>query len=589
MKVHTNIKAFLVFTVTLLFSFTLYTEPADAADLEFDRISGDNRIGTAIQISQKGWPNGLSNGDNTVIIARSDHPADALASASLAGKMNAPILLTSQNSLHADLTDELNRLNASKAYILGGTDAISSNVSQSLQNLGLSVERVEGSNRYETAKAINEAANLSTSSHALLVNGQTIADALSASGIAAVNEMPIYLTGSESLAITLPSEVETVTMIGGETVLSEGIENELNALGIETNRIAGDNRYETNIQAIQSFDFASDESIMVRGTTVSSQGEDYPDAVAAGGLAGQLGSPVVLTHPEQARTDVRNFLLSQSGLTYVLGGTTAISETVLQHLNQDFDENAVTDAYVNAKSGLNIRSTPGGSVVGTLSRGTMVEIHEFDGDWAKISYNGGYAYAHAFYLNITGDNYLLAGHTIVVDPGHGGHDGGASANGLTEKNVVLDVSLLVYDQLLQSGANVVMTRSTDVFVSLAGRVEIAENANADSFVSVHANAAGSEAAHGIETFHWGQHASEESKALAEAIQDRLIYDTEANDRGAKEGNFHVIRENTMPAVLVEIGFLTNPAEANLLRTHAYQSEIANSIYQGIVDFHRTLQ
>ncbi|MGJ9385855.1 N-acetylmuramoyl-L-alanine amidase [Salipaludibacillus sp. CF4.18] len=577
-------KLFIISPIILL-AFTLLTHTT-YAEINFERISGDDRVNTAIEISKKGWPNGVSNQEKTVIIARADHPADALSSAGLAGYKNSPILLTFPNQLNSKLETELKRLKAEKVYLLGGEAAISDNVSNRLAAMGMEVERISGDTRYETALAINNKIGNAKDGHALLVNGVTIADALSASGVAATTGLPVYLTTEKSLSVNLPSEVNEVTIIGGTSVISDNILKDLNTQGIKTNRLSGSNRFETNLKVNNHFKFTGNDSILVRGLSSSTNKEDYPDAVAAAGLSSQLGAPVVLTHPTQGQEDIRNYLGARTGSTYVMGGEVAIASVVLNHLNNVFSDDSVTNATVNAKSGVNIRNAPNGTVQGNLSKGTLVEIHDFEGDWAKVRYNGNWGYVHSFYLSIKGDNHLLRGYTIVVDPGHGAHDSGAAANGIKEKDVVLDIGLRLEKKLKSSGANVVMTRRTDVFLTLSERVQVAEKANADTFISVHANANNSEKANGIDTFHYGKYSKTESEELAKSIQKRLIYDTEATDRGTPVGNFHVIRESRMPSVLVETGFITNKAEAEKFKTSAYKESVAEAVYQGIIDFHK---
>lgn len=182
-------------------------------------------------------------------------------------------------------------------------------------------------------------------------------------------------------------------------------------------------------------------------------------------------------------------------------------------------------------------------------------------------------------------NLPLQGKVIAVDPGHGGHDGGAEANGIIEKVLALEVGLLLRDELRAAGATVVMTRSTDVFLTLSDRATIANDAKADAFISIHANSFTNDTAHGLETFWNSKYESEDSKELAETIQKHLVETLELHNRGAKEGNFHVIRETQMPSVLVELGFISNKAEAELMKTQAFKEDSAKAILAGILEFY----
>ncbi|MEB1808295.1 MAG: N-acetylmuramoyl-L-alanine amidase [Bacillaceae bacterium] len=568
---------------TVMITNLLIGDSVQATD-NTKRIAGDNRIETAINISREGWPNGLTSNERAVIIARSDIPADALASAGLAGAKDAPILLTSSSRIDSKVITEIKRLNASKVYVLGGSNAIGGNIVTALEQEGLSVERIQGVNRYETAVKINEAAGFANSTSALIVNGNTVADALSASSISAIHQMPIYLANDRELPIQLPSSIRNVTILGGPVAISSSVENQLKQNGITTRRIGGANRYETNLLAINHFNFSKERAIVVRGTSVNSTREDYPDAVASAGLAKRKNAPIILTHPTTVRSSVKDYITSVTGTVFILGGPQAISNFVVEGITgqEPLPKGVVLPNSLTVRSSASSSS----SSIGTLRAGNTVEIHEFQGDWAKIQFNNRWGYIHSFFLKITGSNHLLRGHTIAVDPGHGGRDPGAVANGLQEKELVLDISLRLERKLKEAGANVVMTRRSDVFITLEDRAKIANDARAHSFVSVHANS-GPSAAHGSETF-WNRNNSNsaESRELAEKIQERIAYIVKNNDRGVKEANFSVTRNSKMPAVLVEVGFMTNPTEAQRMKSSQFREDAAEAIYQGILDFYR---
>jgi N-acetylmuramoyl-L-alanine amidase len=178
----------------------------------------------------------------------------------------------------------------------------------------------------------------------------------------------------------------------------------------------------------------------------------------------------------------------------------------------------------------------------------------------------------------------VAGQTVVViDPGHGGRDPGAiGIGGLRETNVVLPISLQVANLLQQQGVTVVMTRTSEQTVELEGRVQIAERANADVFVSIHANAISMSRpdVNGIETYY----ASDQGLRLARAIQNSLLQAVGGPDRGVRQARFYVIRRTSMPAALVETGFVTGARDAPLLRDPAYQQRLAEAIARGILQY-----
>ena len=181
--------------------------------------------------------------------------------------------------------------------------------------------------------------------------------------------------------------------------------------------------------------------------------------------------------------------------------------------------------------------------------------------------------------------------TVVIDPGHGGHDTGAiGAGGLKEKDVTLDIALRLKRELARRGDfAILMTRTADVAVSLDERVEISNRSYADILVSLHINAWKDPKVHGYETFCFdppgkdGSRHVESSVALAHLIQNGLVMKPElqAVDRGVKSATFRVLRKARMPAVLVEMGFITNPAEEARLRDSAVREAIADTIAAAI--------
>jgi len=179
---------------------------------------------------------------------------------------------------------------------------------------------------------------------------------------------------------------------------------------------------------------------------------------------------------------------------------------------------------------------------------------------------------------------------IVLDAGHGGSDEGTRVRTFQEKKITLITVLLTKKQLEQLGYRVILTRSRDAFVSLPRRVAIANKVKGSVFVSVHFNASPSQEAHGIEIFYnnskelWRTRAS---KRLANCILYRMIDQTASASRGVKEGNFHVIRETDMPAILVEGGFFTNRQECALLKDREYLKQLAEGIAEGIDKYMRS--
>lgn len=172
---------------------------------------------------------------------------------------------------------------------------------------------------------------------------------------------------------------------------------------------------------------------------------------------------------------------------------------------------------------------------------------------------------------------------IIVDPGHGGRDPGAvGIGGLQEKNVVLPISQQVAALLEQQGVQVVMTRSDDRELDLEPRVQIAERANASLFVSIHANAISMSRpdVNGLETYYY----SAAGQRLAQVIHNAVLQNVPIRDRGVRQARFYVLRRTSMPAVLVETGFVTGAEDARRLGDPAHQQLMASAIARGILQY-----
>lgn len=312
-----------VLTCSLVFSTVQETE----ATGNYTRVSGSDRLSTAIEISKKGWPSGLE-GERVVIVARADNPADALSAASLSGSKDAPILLTYSNTISSKVLDEIKRLSAVKVYVLGGEKAISNTVVNTLKSKGLEVVRISGSKRYQTASNINKVAGTDTNSRAIVASGTSVADALSASTDSAINGVPIYLVTKDTIPVNLPSNIKSVNIYGGLGVVSKTVEDLLKSKGISVKRYAGKDRYDTN--RLANANFQPNNAILVRGTSVSTGKEDYPDSVAASGLAHRKNAAIVLSHNTNYNPNVRS-LVNKLGINnvFVLGGNSAISNSIV--------------------------------------------------------------------------------------------------------------------------------------------------------------------------------------------------------------------------------------------------------------------
>ncbi|PZD70512.1 N-acetylmuramoyl-L-alanine amidase LytC [Acaryochloris thomasi RCC1774] len=171
---------------------------------------------------------------------------------------------------------------------------------------------------------------------------------------------------------------------------------------------------------------------------------------------------------------------------------------------------------------------------------------------------------------------------VLIDPGHGGRDPGAvGRGGLQEKRVVLPVSLRVVEELRRRGVNAQLTRSSDQTVDLAPRVRKAEGLNADIFVSIHANAISLSRPeiNGLETFYY-----QTGSRLASNIHRSILQSVNVKDRRIRQARFYVLRKTSMPAVLVELGYVTGSTDAPRLATKAHQDQLAVAIANGVINY-----
>lgn len=227
---------------------------------------------------------------------------------------------------------------------------------------------------------------------------------------------------------------------------------------------------------------------------------------------------------------------------------------------------------------------------------------------------------------LKGKYFLKKIRKIVIDAGHGGKDPGTlGRGGSKEKYIVMDISKRLEKILKKRGIDVIMTRRNDTFVSLKKRTEIASRSNADIFVSVHANSSPSRGVQGVEVFSLKNlsilekneeqrkvnhklllksldakakssevediiaemlyvYKQGESAYLAEKVAKKTASFVKVKNRGAKHARFYVLRNTLIPAILVEVGFLSNPREERLLKTKAYRQKLAEGLARSLLDY-----
>lgn len=244
-------------------------------------------------------------------------------------------------------------------------------------------------------------------------------------------------------------------------------------------------------------------------------------------------------------------------------------------------------------NGTNLREGPGTNfpVIGRANQGDSFQVLKTEGDWFQIALsNGKTAYIAGWIVSVEGadpvlknsiDTYLQ-GKKIVIDPGHGGKDDGATGSHFNtpEKVVNLQFALLLKQKLEAVGAKVVLTRDADYFIPLEQRVKISINEWADAFISIHHNTHPNANTNGTITYYY----SNEDRRLASFIQTQVVKYGGLANLNARHGNYFVLRENPRPSVLLELGFLSNYHDEATIRTLQFQESAADGVIYGLAQY-----
>ena len=291
------------------------------------RIFGQNRYETSYEIFERGW----ESSSTAVLVTGSDY-ADALTSAPLAAKYDAPILLVEKTSLanQSKLKDILKRKGVTSVYIVGGVNAIPSSLESELSNMGIKSARLSGSDRYATSVSVAKEINSGTGEVAVAY-GLDFADGLSISAVASIRQMPILLTPTNSIPAVISDYINNnginkSYIIGSETVVSKNVENSLPSV----ERLGGANRYETNNSVFNKFRGDLNLTNMYIASAL-----DFPDALSSTALAARNHSFVLLTNTYGAEGTTKNILNGNResiDKVCVLGGSLAIKDQILYDL-----------------------------------------------------------------------------------------------------------------------------------------------------------------------------------------------------------------------------------------------------------------
>lgn len=316
------------FTITTYRTDTMaaidnYTINKTTSHKNVSRLAGQDRYETAAKISQSNW----DTADAAVLVSGQSF-ADALSAAPFAKLKDAPVLLTSSNTLNINTKDELSRLKVRTVYIIGGTGVVSNSVEDSLRNMKIVVKRISGSDRYATSLAV--AKQISGPKQVFIASGEGFADGLSVSSYAALSGSPILLTNGKELSSDILQYVKgsgsTPYVVGGNSVVDDSV---VSSLGAE--RIYGSDRYSTNLAVLNKFSDKYDTSNIYLAS-----GSDFADALSGSAAAGEKSAPVVLVG-KSGSSDTRNYIngkLAGVGQITILGGEGSILQSAVNELLQ---------------------------------------------------------------------------------------------------------------------------------------------------------------------------------------------------------------------------------------------------------------
>lgn len=324
-------KIYILLTFVLIGLNLMVCHTLSADSVNTERISGIDRYATAAAISSKGWKT-----SEYAVLARGDVFADALCAGPLAHTYKAPILLTESKQLNNAILTELRRLQVKNVIIIGGINAISQNIENTLKSAGVTgIERICGDNRFSTSVKIAEKLGLENGGKVVLVTGNDYPDALSISVAASRLGLPILLTDRDVLpqpveAFMSGKVISQTYVIGGTKAISDVLVKSVpNAY-----RLAGDDRYETNVTIMKYFEnyFDYDRIYVARGEGPT--GYEFADALTGSVLAARTSSPLVLVQEKlsSVMTDYLRTKVSPATKVIGLGGEEGVAASALESI-----------------------------------------------------------------------------------------------------------------------------------------------------------------------------------------------------------------------------------------------------------------
>jgi putative cell wall-binding protein len=311
------------------------------------RLWGNDRYETCSAIVQDGWK---TSSDYAVIVNGQNFP-DALSASTLAKKYNAPILLTQNDELNNNTYNQLRRLKVKNVFIIGGTSVVGANVEQTIKDIGIKTTRYMGQDRSETSVKVAE--QIGTDNGIIITTGSDFTDALSISPISANLQMPIILVTKDTVPDSVKNFIATrnipkVYVLGGSDIISDSVVNSLP----NVQRIGGSNKYERNINIINTFENKLDFSNIYLAYS-----EKFADALSGSALSALNKSPIVLIGDrldDSTRNFIKNKIQTISNIN-ILGGNAGIPDNTISDFTNGeapkvVDKEIVAEDFVSANN-----------------------------------------------------------------------------------------------------------------------------------------------------------------------------------------------------------------------------------------------
>ena len=321
--------------IMLCLALNITPAKAQESNAGTSRLSGNDRYETSVAISKSGW----SEADTVIITTGLDYP-DALSASSLAKSNDSPILLTEKKAMRTITVDEIKRLKATNAILVGGTNVIGVGVENQLKSLGITFTRIGGSDRYDTSKKVAE--TIGVDNGIIVATGLNYPDALSIAPIAGIKSMPILLSpkahlGSGAEKFIEGKNIPVSYIVGGNSVLDPNVEK-----GVPNGkRLGGSNRYDTNLNINR--EFASDLNF---DTIYLATGNDFPDALSGSALAAKNNAPIFLTDKNSISSDIIKIVKEKNvKQVVIMGGNNVVSKNV-----EDTVSDVIKNRAVNVES-----------------------------------------------------------------------------------------------------------------------------------------------------------------------------------------------------------------------------------------------